>query len=503
MRKSLSIQRQTSTWSGSITNSLGAYSHLVSHFITKTVSFKFRGIDFLFGLSQGLFSSVEIDSGTRLLLKVFSKILDADQAAGKPLPVNVLDSGCGAGVIGICAASAIRALGGMARVRCQDRDELARLITVYNAVMNHIPIKMVEAYTEPLLAGKPSARWDLILTNIPAKAGKPVLEDFVTRSVNLLNDGGRVIIVAVQTLADFLRKKITETGARIEYEEKSHEHLVLACGGSARTAQAAPDITIQKYAPVSLGTGFMANYPFYRRATVNFEAEGVPLAIDTVHGAPGFDRQSAAERAAITLLERICDPLILKREPNSPFHAAGSSLSILIHEPGQGFLPCWLHIFLCGINTLYSQAADAKNPAMVFSGRNILALEAARHNYERCGNRPCVIVPAADLKLGAESLHNAAAACAQTTNAKNRQFSIIITFPELLPHNCLPKDTDQFAALWESIPPLLCSGGVLIIGFNSTDAQRFDRKKPAGFIRLGNIKRDGFKALAYSLINNG
>jgi hypothetical protein len=61
----------------------------------------------------------------------------------------------------------------------------------------------------------------------------------------------------------------------------------------------------------------------------------------------------------------------------------------------------------------------------------------------------------------------------------------------------LPKDADQHASLWEALPPLIASGGEFIAGFGSTDAERFDRKKPAGFTRLGDIKRKGFRALAY------
>ncbi|MDR0495415.1 MAG: methyltransferase [Treponema sp.] len=97
-------------------------------------------MDFTFDLSQGLFSSAGVDAGTQLLLKVFSRVLDEDNAAGKSPPRRVLDSGCGAGIIGICAAAAILRLArNSVLARCQDRDELARLVTLHNARLNNIP----------------------------------------------------------------------------------------------------------------------------------------------------------------------------------------------------------------------------------------------------------------------------------------------------------------------------------------------------------------------------
>ena len=514
-------------WSGSIANSQGIESHLLTQFITKTIPFKFRGIDLTFALSQGLFSSADVDSGTKLLLKVLSNVLDADSAEGKAPPARVLDSGCGTGVIGICAAAAIGKLGGAARVRCQDRDELARLISAHNAAANKIPPEALSAFTEPLLAGPPDARWDLILTNIPAKAGQPVLEDFVRRSTALLAENGRVIMVAVQALADFFQQAIDAAGARILREETGPEHRVFVYG-----RKTGPDPYAPVYEPVSAGTGFLARYPFYRRAVVDFEADELPLRIETVYGAAwsaaGFEGQSAAERAVMALIEKIGRRLNLERlwpETDTP-GSLSAAQPVLIHEPGQGFFPCRLLAFL---RRLLPPGAPAhKPPRMAFSGRNILTLEAARHNYERLAASPCAIVPVADLTTGAEAVH---AAAAQSAVCAKGQYGLLIAFPELLPQSALPKtqplgvsgvmpkgtplgvskDTlsgafpgvslgsDQLSCLWESISPLLCPGGVFVAGLSSTEAERFDRKKPAGFTRMGDIKRGGFRSLGFRM----
>ena len=408
--------------------------------------FRFRGMDFSFDLSQGLFSSAGVDIGTQLLLKAFSRMLDGGSQAGKPPPGRVLDAGCGVGVIGICAAAALD----RPVVRCQDRDELARLFTLRNAAKNGVSL---EAFSEPLLAG--DAPWDLILSNIPAKAGTPVLEDFVPRSLGLLNPGGRVAIVVVHTLAGFFRERIALAGAELLSEREGSGHSVFVYApGEGQGAAAA----------VEAGSGFLSRHPFYVRASARCKIEGVSVGIEAVHGASGFDDAGSAVTVAAKLAGRI-GPEGIAPDGDAP---------LLVHEPGQGFFPCWLLGFLRG------------RGAVVLSGRNILALEAARHNV----SRRVSVVPVADLRLGGVALLEATG---------GKKYACLAAFPELLPQSSLPKGTDQLAALWDSVPPLLAVGGILLVALASSDAERFDRRKPSGFTRLGGVKRGGFRALAYRL----
>jgi SAM-dependent methyltransferase len=443
-------------------------SFLIPHYINRTVPFKFRGIGFSFDLSQGLFSSACVDAGTLFLLKVFSRVLDEDVAAGRPMPMRVLDAGCGTGVIGICAASAISALAGENGLytRCQDRDELARLVTSRNAAKNNIPPSTLEAFTEPLLAGPANAGWDLILTNIPAKAGSPVLEDFVSRSASLLNPNGRVIMVVVNTLADFFREAIAAS-AELLSEEKGPGHTVFVYCGKAEN----PAL------PVNTGTGFLNRHPFYLRESPACTIEGIQIRLETIHGASGFDNPGGAVLAAAKLLRRLGHEKI----PNS------GDTPFLVHEPGQGFFTNWLLEFL------RAEAHEAQKQALVLSGRNILSLEAARHNADAQDGAAVSTVSAVDLQLGRQAL----------LEAGGGQFAFIAAFPELLPQNSMSKaakasqDTDQLTAIWNSLPLLLAAGGIILAAFSSSDAERFDRKKPSGFTRLGSVKRNGFCALSY------
>ena len=407
------------------------------------------------------------------MLKVFSRILDEDTAAGKPLPRRLLDAGCGCGVIGICAAKAITA--NNVHIRCQDRDELARLLTLHNAAHNGVSPATLEAYTEPLLAGPDSERWDMILTNIPAKAGTLVLEDFVRRSATMLNPGGRVLMVAVLPLADFFRERIA-ADAELVLEHKGSGHTVFVYGGKTTeqpSATQAPAAT-----PVNAGPGFFERYPFYARAAITCPIEDIPIHLETIHGASGFDHPGGAVLAAAKLTARL-KKSILEQLP------LDGGAPLLVHEPGQGFFPCWLLEFL------YSKSGPPQ--PMVLSGRNILALEASRHNTER-HNAAVSIVPVADLSLGRTVLLAASG---------GRPYSFITAFPELLPQSSLPKTakgnqgTSQLTALWDALPPLLAEGGIFFAAFSSSDAERFDRKKPPNFTRLAGVKRNGFRGLGY------
>jgi precorrin-6B methylase 2 len=437
---------------------------MVSRFVSKTVPFKFRGRSLTFDLSQGLFSSAGVDSGTQLLLKVFSRLLDEDAKAGSPPPRRILDCGCGCGIIGICAAAALLPQDSGLQVRCQDRDELARLFTLHNAAKNNIPPMALTAHTEPLLAGD-GARWDLILTNIPAKAGTPILEDFVRRSANLLNPGGRVIMVAVAPLADFFRKHIAAV-AELLREEKGSGHTVFVYG------KGTPE---QPAIAVNGGPDFMTHYPFYIRTNAVCAIEHIPVSLTTVYGADGFDSPGGAVLAAAKLAANLITAGRIKLQP-----------PLLIHEPEQGFFPCWLNLF-----QKHAGADDADNAQMILSARNILALEAAAFNVAhsvRQNGLAAIIVPAVDLQLAGTALREA---------IDDQQYGSIIAFPELLPQSSLPKGTDQLTVLWDALPSLLADGGIFLAAFGSSEAERFDRKKPAGFTRLGSIKRKGFRALAY------
>jgi predicted RNA methylase len=464
---------------------------LVEAYTSKAAVFKFRGLELRFALSHGLFSSADVDRGTALLLKVLSRLWDEDRAAGKPQPRHILDAGCGAGIIAVCAAAALRVPDGGAAVqgaedgspafhiRAQDRDELARLFTGYNARANGIDPEYLSAHTEVLLSGPPGIRWDLILSNIPAKAGRPVLEDFVRRSVLLLNPGGKIIMVAVNTLADFFRSQISGAGGRILREESGPAHTVFAYRAEADREREA--------APALVSGGFSQNYPCYLRESGGYELEGLPLRLDTFHGAPGFDRPGGAAEAAAKMTVR----LELNKLP-------ASAPSALIHEPGQGWFPAWFLTFPGREGG--GGFSGCPLSKVVLSGRNILALEAARHNLDlvRRSIRPAggTAAPFPELSLSPAvelSPLGLAGLLEDGSPGGAGPFGFIAAFPETVPR------TDRWDALWEGLAAFLAPGGIALLSLPSSEADRFDRRKPPGFRRLGHLRRNGFRALAYQL----
>ena len=324
---------------------------------------------------------------------------------------------------------------------------------------------MLEAHAEPLLGGTAGERWDIIFSNIPAKAGSSVLEDYIRRCTGLLNPGGRVILVVVHTLTDFFREQSSAAGIEpLEIQGGSHSVFVFGpvVQGAAGQSEAA--------VPVNCGPGFFLRYPFYKRTVSDCSIEKTSIRIESIHGASGYDAPGGAVLAAAKLARRIGLEKI-----------TANSAPWLIHEGGQGFFLLWL---------LKNFGSDTAR-TMVISGRNILALESSRHNAELSAAQVSV-VPVVDLQLGQTALLEAAG---------GGQFSFIAAFPELLPQSALAKGTDQLVSLWESLPPLLADGGIFLAACSSSEAERFDRKKPTGvgFTRLGSLKKNSFCATAYQL----
>ncbi|GHT82813.1 hypothetical protein FACS1894137_02440 [Spirochaetia bacterium] len=423
-------------------------------------------MDFTFALSQGLFSSADIDTGTRFLLKVLSQRWDARLSEGtegsrRVLPRTVLDAGCGVGVLGICAARALGAAaapgldGGLGlRVRAQDRDELARAFTEYNARRNGVPVDpqsnaVLSAYTEPLLAGPDDARWDLILSNIPAKTGEPVLLDFIPRSAGLLSKEGTVMVVAVNTLAGLLRSRIKELALPLLQDESGKEHTVLVYGGA------------EEVYPKNNPDDFLRQWPCYLRCSGDFELEGIGYHIDAIHGAAGFDNPGGAVKAAARLTGHM----------GAKISARSNAKAILVHEPDQGHFPVWLLRYL-------ERAFPGTVPdRLVLSGRNMLALLAARHNL----GGAAVTVPAVDILLSRDAL----------LAASGRPYGAVFLFPDPVPR------TSRLGAYWDGLEALLEPGGIAVTALSSSEAERFDREKPRSFLRLGDHKRHGFRALGY------
>jgi hypothetical protein len=182
--------------------------------INKTVSFQFYGEELKFHLSQSLFSSYDIDKGTRLLLNTIIRQIDLTHYR------KVIDVGCGAGVLAICLKKKAPDLD----ITCLDRDALALRFTLENARLNNIQdIK----FSGSLGLSAFKQENGLIVSNLPAKAGRPVLNSMIKDMARLSSRGtGMAAIVIVLSLKDFIEKTISECCCEMLYRKETREHAV-------------------------------------------------------------------------------------------------------------------------------------------------------------------------------------------------------------------------------------------------------------------------------------
>lgn len=169
-------------------------------YFKKTIPFDLDGRHFEFDVSQMLFSSFQIDTGSSLLLRTIDASTDGDTHAAAPR--NILDLGCGYGPLGIVLARRFPD----ARVTLVDADLLAVRYARRNCELND-----VDATTEVVgsvgLEDAPPGPYDLIVSNIPAKIGDAAIErDFVLEPLDRLSRHGQYWFVVVSALNRLIPK---------------------------------------------------------------------------------------------------------------------------------------------------------------------------------------------------------------------------------------------------------------------------------------------------------
>jgi hypothetical protein len=205
--------------------------------------------------------------------------------------------------------------------------------------------------------------------------------------------------------------------------------------------------------------------------------EGIAYRIGAVWGAAEFDRPGGAVETAASLLGRLG---LFKGAPSAP---------VLVHEGGQGHFPLWLLLFL-------ERNGAAAPEFLLLHGRNILALEAARSNIAESplAAKPAVLMaPGADLALDKDLLASLSpdASMPRPPAARERGFGFIAAFPQIVPQ------TDPYDGIWGALGSLPLPGAAALLSLPAAQADRLDKRKPPGFTRLGDLKRRGFRALAY------
>ena len=156
---------------------------------------RLRGHDLTFHSTWGLFSPKAIDEGTDLLIKHLEVAPDA----------AVLDLGCGYGPLGLAIAK-LAPKGTGDRV---DKDFVAVDYANLNAQLNHVD--NAHAYlSNGFDQVPPDRRFDVIVSNVPAKIGGELLAIFLADAHTRLNPGGRLYVVTISGLKDYMKRHLTD-----------------------------------------------------------------------------------------------------------------------------------------------------------------------------------------------------------------------------------------------------------------------------------------------------
>ena len=140
--------------------------------------YTYRGIRLTFRTDAGVFSRGEVDTGTRLLLEALPETMQGE----------ILDLGCGWGIIGISIARKWPET----RVTMADVNTRALELSRENAAKNRAEVACVESDGMAALEGR---TFDAVVTNPPIRAGKQVIYRMFADAAKSLKLGGALYLV--------------------------------------------------------------------------------------------------------------------------------------------------------------------------------------------------------------------------------------------------------------------------------------------------------------------
>jgi len=149
-----------------------------------------NGIPFVFHSTWGLFSPRNIDEGTLLLLKYLEINPDDD----------CLDLGCGYGPLGLTMAK----LAPDGSTTLVDRDFKAIEYSQKNAELNKI--SNVDILLSNGFEQIKDKKFDVVVSNIPAKVGNEMMTLFFHDAMQQLNKNGRIYVVTINGLRGYIKR---------------------------------------------------------------------------------------------------------------------------------------------------------------------------------------------------------------------------------------------------------------------------------------------------------
>ena len=186
------------------------------------VHFSYRGHTLAFRTDSGVFSRLEIDKGTELLL----------QSLPEALHGAVLDMGCGYGVMGISVGKAYPDCS----VTMADINSRAVELAAANAGENGVKARCLQG--DGYNALPPGEEFDLILQNPPIRAGKNVIYAmFACAAQRLGPEGALWLVIRKQQGAPSAMTYLKTLFARVDAVAKKGGYWILCCGCPLDSAQ--------------------------------------------------------------------------------------------------------------------------------------------------------------------------------------------------------------------------------------------------------------------------
>ena len=268
------------------------------HFFLRTVDFAFHRQRLSFELARTVFASAGIDPGSALLLRHL-------QAVGLDGGERVLDLGAGHGTVGIVLA----ALDERRAVTFVDRDALACAFTERNLRRNGL-LDDDDRATRYLVRGSlgyaavaDDPPFDLIVSNIPGKAGEAVITHLVEGSADVARPGAMVGFVVVEPLAPLLERLLVPPRFEPVVLTGNKTHVV-GIGRVASQPDATPSSTSMPTAPAP-STGHELDGGLYDRTTQRFSSGQLQWSATTVTGLDEFDTLAQSTRLLRTALQGV------------------------------------------------------------------------------------------------------------------------------------------------------------------------------------------------------
>lgn len=148
-----------------------------------------------FHSTWGIFSPRAIDEGTLLLLDHLD-ISESD---------NCLDMGCGYGPLGLAMA----AQAPLGKTHLVDKDYVAVEFSQKNARVNDL--QNVEIYLSNGFSAVPiDSRFQVIVSNLPAKAGKELFYLYFHDALARMDSGAAFYVVTINGLRQFIKRSFNE-----------------------------------------------------------------------------------------------------------------------------------------------------------------------------------------------------------------------------------------------------------------------------------------------------